>query len=83
MTANQKPKRRAAFAYVNAFKSHVNLGFYQGASLEDPQGVLTGGGKRMRHVKLSPSISIDEKALRSLIDAAYRDVVARLAAEPR
>jgi len=73
----------AAFAYVNSFKSHVNLGFYQGASLEDPQGLLEGSGKRMRHVKLSPGRAVDEAALRSLIDAAYRDVVARLAAEPR
>src|SRR5262252_7419368 len=38
------------FAYVNAFKAHVNVGFYLGATLKDPVGLLEGTGKRMRHV---------------------------------
>jgi hypothetical protein len=42
----------AAFGYVNAFTSHVNVGFFLGASLDDPAGLLEGTGKRMRHVKL-------------------------------
>ena len=74
----------AAFAYVNAFKSHVNVGFFHGASLEDPTGLLQGSGKRMRHVKLSPDRAVDDAALRRLIGAAYSDVLRRLAAaEPR
>jgi len=70
-----------AFAYVNAFKSHVNVGFFAGASLEDPAGLLVGSGKRMRHVKLEPGRAVDADALGELIDAAYRDIKARLAAE--
>ena len=74
----------AAFAYVNAFKSHVNVGFFHGASLDDPTGLLQGSGKRMRHVTLSLDGAVDDAALRSLMRAAYLDVVARLAAaEPR
>ncbi len=42
----------APFAYVNSFKSHVNVGFFYGAALEDRAGLLEGSGKRMRHVKL-------------------------------
>lgn len=61
------------FAYVNAFKKHVNVGFFNGASLPDPAGMLEGTGKRMRHVKLRPGAEIDEEALAELIDAAYRD----------
>lgn len=68
----------AAFAYVNAFKAHVNVGFYHGASLLDPARLLEGRGKRMRHVKLRPDVPVDEAALRALIRAAHRDVVARL-----
>ena len=34
----------AAFSYVNAFKSHVNVGFFQGAALDDPLGLLKGSG---------------------------------------
>lgn len=71
----------AAFAYVNVFKSHVNVGFFHGAQLADPAGLLEGSGKRMRHVKLDPVRDLDAAALETLIDAAYADVKARLAAE--
>src|SRR5262252_2289127 len=44
----------APFAYVNTFKSHVNVGFFNGAGLEDPAHLMEGSGKRMRHVKVIP-----------------------------
>src|SRR5688572_16284742 len=68
----------AAFAYVNAFKAHVNVGFFRGAELEDPEGLLQGTGRFMRHVKLSPAEDVDERALRALIRAAYADMKRRL-----
>jgi len=71
----------APFAYVNSFKSHVNVGFFNGASLDDPARLLEGSGKRMRHVKLKPGAEPNAKALGDLIDAAYTDIKARLAAE--
>jgi hypothetical protein len=64
----------AAFCYVNAFIAHVNVGFFQGASLADPAGLLEGSGKRMRHVKLCWAEPMNEAALGALIDAAYRDM---------
>ena len=69
----------AAFAYVDAFSSHVNVGFFQGAELPDPVRLLEGTGKYMRHVKLRPGAQVDEAALHALIEAAYADVKARLA----
>jgi hypothetical protein len=71
----------AAFAYVGAFTAHVNVGFFQGAELPDPQGLLEGAGKFMRHVKLRPDVDVDAAALSALIEAAYADVKARLATE--
>lgn len=71
----------APFGYVNAFTSHVNVGFFRGAVLEDPAGLLEGSGKRMRHVKLKPDRELNSAALSDLIDAAYVDIKARLAAE--
>ena len=68
-----------AFAYVNAFTSHVNVGFFCGSEIDDPTGLLTGSGKFMRHVKLAPEMSVDEAALRALIETAYTDVKERLA----
>src|SRR5215510_13162339 len=53
----------APFGYVNAFKDHVNVGFYQGAALDDPARLLEGTGKRMRHVKLKPGRERDLAAL--------------------
>ena len=70
-----------AFAYVNTFKDHVNVGFFYGASLEDPAGLFQGSGKRMRHVKLRPGADVDAAALGELIDAAYADIKARLRAD--
>lgn len=67
----------AAFAYVDSFKAHVNVGFYRGAELPDPEGILLGSGKRMRHVKLRPGEDAPEGALRALVEAAYRDMRAR------
>jgi hypothetical protein len=68
----------APFGYVGAFKSHVNVGFFYGALLEDPAGLLEGTGKRMRHVKLRPGREVDAAALGNLIDAAYADIRVRL-----
>ena len=70
----------AAFAYVGVYTAHVNVGFFHGAELEDPKGLLQGTGKRMRHVKVSPVVAYDSDALSNLIRAAYRDVKQRLRA---
>ena len=68
----------APFGYVNVFRSHVNVGFFHGAALPDPARMLEGTGKRMRHVKLRPGAGLDDAALGRLIDAAYRDIKARV-----
>src|SRR3954453_16303674 len=68
----------AGFGYVNAFKDHVNVGFFFGALLSDPARLLEGTGKRGRHVKLRPGREVDAAALAQLLDAAYDDIRARL-----
>ena len=68
----------APFAYVNVFTSHVNVGFFHGATLPDPARLLQGGGKFMRHVKLRPRTATHAAALSTLIEAAYSDIKARL-----
>lgn len=69
----------APFAYVNAFRAHVNVGFFHGATLADPSGLLEGAGKFMRHVKLKPGVVTDTVALRRMIDDAYAGIKTRLA----
>ena len=67
-----------AFAYVNVFTSHVNVGFFQGASLPDPARLLQGAGKYMRHVKLAPGTPTNAAALSKLIEIAYADIKFRV-----
>ena len=64
----------AAFAYVNAYKDHVNVGFFPGAEMSDPAHLLEGSGKFMRHVKLRPGQDINDAALRKLVETAYHVV---------
>lgn len=63
-----------ALAYVNAFTHHVNLGFFRGAELQDPAGLLEGNGKFMRHIKLKPGVPVNSDAVLALIQQAYRNV---------
>ena len=68
----------AAFGYVDAFSAHVNVGFFFGAALDDPAGLLEGSGKRMRHLKLRWGQQVNVAALNALIAAAYADIRHRL-----
>jgi hypothetical protein len=71
----------AAFGYVNVFSAHVNVGFFHGVSLVDSSRLLQGTGRFMRHVKARPGALPDRSRLEALIQAAYADIKARLAAE--
>jgi hypothetical protein len=71
----------AAFGYVNVFRAHVNVGFFRGAEIADPHGILEGNGRFMRHVKLRPEHEVDAQALRKLIETAYTDMRRRVKAQ--
>lgn len=77
---------QAAFAYVAAFKAHVNVGFFRGAALRasgaDPMDLLEGTGRSMRHVKLQPGDGVNVVAVEALIRAAYQDMQRQIAARP-
>ena len=68
-----------AFGYVNAFADHINVGFFFGAVLPDPAGLLEGTGRFMRHVKIRPGAFVHDVALRAIIIDAYADIKGRLA----
>ncbi|OEK00541.1 hypothetical protein BFP97_03035 [Roseivirga sp. 4D4] len=71
----------APFAYVNAYKAHVNLGFFYGAEFPNESGLLEGNGKRMRHIKLFPDRQYDDEKISSLIEIAYADIIERIMKE--
>jgi hypothetical protein len=68
----------APFGYVGAYSAHVSVGFFRGAALRDPNGLLQGSGKFMRHVKLKSAGDVDPAALQQLIEAAYADMKKRV-----
>ena len=65
-------EQKDPFCYFMMGKNHVTFGFHFGTSLEDPEGLLEGTGKNMRHVKLRTSKDLEQKGLRSLVLAAAR-----------
>jgi hypothetical protein len=71
-----------AFSYVDAFRAHVNIGFFHGAALSDPARLLEGAGKRMRHVKLRPGEAVNADALAALIASALEDARGRRISVP-
>jgi hypothetical protein len=58
------------FCWITPYTGHVALGFYYGAELPDPEGMLEGVGRLMRHIKICHPEDLDNPALRTLIKAA-------------
>jgi hypothetical protein len=68
------PKKMSEhFCYIGAYRAHVNLGFYYGAELPDPQGLLEGTGKKLRHIKVKNVEEVGEPALRDILEASLED----------
>lgn len=64
--------RKALFCYLQRAKTHVTLGFQKGARMNDPDGLLVGEGSAMRHVKITPTDTMDESRITTLIREAVR-----------
>lgn len=59
------------FAYIAVAKSHVNLGFFDATSLADPDKILEGAGKDLRHIKFKSANDIKSGQIRFLIRQSY------------
>lgn len=65
------PKKMSEhFCYIAFHRDHVNLGFNQGAELPDPEGLLEGPGKTLRHTKIAALGDLQNPALHRLVEAA-------------
>ena len=63
------PKKMSEhFCYIGAHRDHVNLGFYYGAELQDPEGLLEGTGKKLRHIKVRDIEEVGRQTLRQLVE---------------
>jgi hypothetical protein len=65
------PKKMSEqYAYISLHKSHINLGFYYGSELPDPEHLLEGTGDLMRHIKIRTPEDLQNPAVRQIIVAA-------------
>src|SRR6185436_9503071 len=55
---------------IMPYSDHVNLVFFRGAELDDPDNLLEGTGKGMRHVKIWTAKGIRKQAITDLIRSA-------------
>ena len=61
------------YVYILPYTSWVNLGFYRGADLPDPEGLLEGTGKKLRHAKIRAVTEADNPSIHTLIKAALEE----------
>jgi hypothetical protein len=64
-------KHNGVVCALSLHKAHVNLHFYKGVQLADPEGVLQGSGKELRHLKYRRPEDVDETLLAHFVRAAY------------
>jgi hypothetical protein len=65
------PKKMSEqFCYIAPLKNHVNFGFFYGADLDDPNGLLEGTGKNLRHIKIKSEFEVKNPALKKLLKQA-------------
>jgi hypothetical protein len=62
------------FCHVVTYSSHVNLGFNRGAQLADPNKVLAGSGKMIRHIAIHNRDDLNRPFLRRYLQAAIEQV---------
>ncbi len=63
------PKKMSEhFCYIAVLKDRINLGFYYGAELPDPDRLLEGTGKLLRHIKIRTLSDLENPAVAGLID---------------
>ena len=67
------PKKMSEqFCYIAPYKKHVNLGFYYGVDLDDPEELLEGAGKELRHIKLRSLDDLRQPEIKRLVEAASK-----------
>jgi hypothetical protein len=63
--------------YIGVYTNHVNFGFHAGAAMQDPQGILEGEGKQMRHIKILTGEELGTPVIRDYLLRAVPDGAAR------
>ncbi len=67
-------KMKDMFCYIATNRRHINLGFPRGSTLPDPNGVLEGEGKAMRHIKFASQRDLERAFVRRYIRASIEQL---------
>jgi hypothetical protein len=59
-----------AFCHIAVYSRWVNLGFNRGAELDDPEGLLAGSGRLVRHLRIAREEDLDRQPVRRFLRAA-------------
>ena len=62
-----------AVCSIALYPRWVNLYFLWGAFLNDPEGLLKGGGRQVRNIRLESAADVDKPAIRALLAEACED----------
>lgn len=58
------------YVYILPYRNWVNLGFYQGTEIDDPEGLLEGTGAKLRHVKIRSVEEAKQPSIVALVEMA-------------
>jgi hypothetical protein len=62
-------EQNGPFAFIKVAKAHITFGFWRGAELQDPKGLLEGG-EVMKHLKIASADGVDERLIVGLVRQA-------------
>lgn len=69
-------KQGQGFIHIATYANHVNLGFDRGTELDDPEGLLQGTGKLIRHIRLKGVSDVKRAGVTNLIRGAVQQGLA-------
>jgi hypothetical protein len=64
-------KMTDGYVYIMGHSEHVNLGFFHGTDIPDPESRLEGTGKKLRHLKVRTIGDANAPYAQALIEAAF------------
>ena len=67
---NPAYEKQGLVCYLAATKAYISLGFFNGAVLADPEGILEGKGKKLRHIKVRELRDIHEERISAWVREA-------------
>ncbi|MEO0273228.1 MAG: DUF1801 domain-containing protein [candidate division WOR-3 bacterium] len=73
ITFGTEKNMKGEICYIKPLKDSVNLGFFHGANLKDPNQLLQGTGKLLRHIKFKKKENIDINAVEELLETALKE----------